>query len=63
MNDENFGYLYVLDYCYPGIYEIKLTEEDNNVDTEKLLNKYNLKKDACDFMFSENKLELETLNE
>ena len=62
MEENKFGYLYVLEFSYPGIYEIELTEEDENLTTNELLEKYGLKEDTCQYMFSENKLELETLN-
>ena len=54
--------MYILDFSYPGIYEIELTEEDENLTTNELLEKYGLKEDTCNYMFTENKLELETLN-
>ena len=56
------NYMYILDFSYPGIYEIELTEEDETLTTNELLKKYDLKEDTCQYMFSENKLELETLN-
>lgn len=62
MEENNNNYMYILDYSYPGIYEIELTEEDENLTTNELLKKYGLKEDTCNYMFSENKLELETLN-
>lgn len=62
MEENNHNYMYILDFSYPGIYEIELTEEDENLTTNELLEKYSLKEDTCQYMFTENKLELETLN-
>ena len=62
MEENKFGYLYVLEFSYPVMYEIELTEEDENLTTNELLEKYGLKEDTCNYMFTENKLELETLN-
>ena len=63
MEENKFGYLYILEFSYPAIYEIELTEEDKTLTTtNELLKKYGLKENTCNYMFSENKLELETLN-
>lgn len=62
MEENNHNYMYILDFSYPGIYEIELTEEDETLTTNELLKKYGLKEDTCNYMFSEYKLELETLN-
>ena len=62
MEENNHNYMYILDFSYPGIYEIELTKEDKNLTTNELLEKYGLKEDTCNYMFTENKLELETLN-
>ena len=62
MKDNTFYYLYVLDFSYPGIYEIELTEEDKKLTSNEILEKYGLKEDNCHFMYTENKLELEILN-
>ena len=62
MEENNHNYMYILDFLYPGIYEIELTEEDENLTTNELLKKYGLKENTCNFMYTENKLELETLN-
>lgn len=61
MEETKFGYLYILDYLYPGIYEIKLTEEDDDLNTEEILKKYDLEVDNCSYMYSMDKLELLTL--
>ena len=34
MKDNIFDYLYVFDFSYPALYEIELTEEDENLTTE-----------------------------
>ena len=63
MKENKFGYLYVLEFSYPAIYEIELTEEDQNLTSEEILEKYDLKEDTCQFMYTENKLELSTIKE
>ena len=61
-------YVYVLDYCTNAIYEIKLDNVDlenddiENDDIEKILDDYDLDIDTCDYMYSEKKLEIETIN-
>lgn len=62
MEENNNNYMYILDFSYPGIYEIELTEEDENLTSNEILKKYGLKENNCNYMFTENKLELETLN-
>lgn len=62
MEENNNNYIYILDFSYPGIYEIELTEEDENLTSNEILKKYGLKENNCNYMFTENKLELETLN-
>ena len=61
MINENFGYLYVLEYSYPAIFEIELTEEDKDLTSNEILEKYGLKESVCEFIHTENKLELTTL--
>lgn len=61
MINENFGYLYVLEYSYPSIFEIELTEEDQDLTSNEILEKHGLKESVCEFMYTENKLELTTL--
>ena len=63
MEENKFGYLYVLEFSYPAIYEIELTEEDQKLTSDEILEKRGLKKNTCDFMYSENKLELSTIIE
>ena len=62
MEETNFSYLYILDYSYPGIYEIKLTKEDLILTSNEILEKYDLKETNCHFMYTKDKLELEILN-
>ena len=39
MEENKFGYLYVLEFSYPAIYEIELTEEDQKLTSYELLKK------------------------
>ena len=61
MVENKFNYLYILKFSYPGIYEIYLTEKDKECTTCEILEKRGLKASNCDFMYSENKLELSTI--
>lgn len=63
MEENKFGYLYVLEFSYPAIYEIELTEEDQNLTSYQILEKHGLKEDDCHFMYTENKLELSIIKE
>ena len=63
MEENNFNYLYILEFSYPAIYEIELTEEDQKLTSNEILEKHGLKEDNCNFMYTKNKLELLTLNE
>lgn len=63
MEENKYGYLYVLEYSYPAIYEIELTEEDQNLTSYQILEKHGLKEDDCHFMYTENKLELSIIKE
>ena len=63
MKEHKFGYLYVLEFSYPAIYEIELTEEDQKLTSNEILEKHGLKEDNCNFMYTKNKLELLTLKE
>lgn len=58
MNDIN--YLYVMDYCQDSIFEIELdgTEDD---DIERLLKEYGLNIDNCTYMYSKDKLDIQTI--
>ena len=61
MEENNFNYLYILEFSYPAIYEIELTEEDQKLTSDEILEKHGLKENTCNFMYTENKLELEIL--
>lgn len=63
MEENKFDYLYVLDFSYPAIYEIELTEEDQKLTSDEILEKHGLKESNCNFMYSEIKFELSTLKE
>ena len=39
MEENKFGYLYVLEFSYPAIYEIELTEEDQKLTSDEILEK------------------------
>lgn len=60
-NYEQNNYLYVMDYCQCAIFEIKLysTKDD---DIERLLKEYGLDVDTCNYMYSKEKLNIETIN-
>ena len=62
MEENNHNYIYILDFSYPGIYEIKLTKEDLILTSNEILEKYDLKETNCHFMYTKDKLELEILN-
>ena len=55
-------YIYVLDFCTPGIYEIELDDEDEDLEIDKILDRRGLKSSNCNYMFASEKLELETIN-
>lgn len=50
-------YLYVLDYGDCSISEIQISQDE---DAETILNKNGFNSDNCSWMFSNNKLELQT---
>jgi len=63
-----FEYIYILDYSYGGLLEIKLEPEDakylkeTDYDTiDDILRKYGIRENDCSYMLTENKLELETI--
>lgn len=58
---DNREYAYIFDYTCSGIYEAELNDETRDLDTEALLDYYNLSIDNCYVMFSDKKLEIETL--
>lgn len=53
-------YLYVLDYSDNTISEIKIAPDE---DAEVVLTNYGFNPDNCSWMFSNNKLELQTYGE
>lgn len=57
---NNINYLYVMDYCQSSIFEIELdgTEDDN---IERLLTEYGLNIDNCTYMYSKDKLDIQTI--
>lgn len=63
-----FEYIYVLDYSYGGLLEIKLEpddaeyleEEDYNT-IDDILEEYGIRGKDCNYMLSSCKLELETI--
>lgn len=63
MEENKFGYLYVLECSHPAIYEIELTEEDQKLNSDEILEKYGLKEDTWGFMYTEHKVELETIKD
>lgn len=50
-------YCYILDYSDATICEIELTDEDKDLESEDLLNKYGCKSDTCSFMFTAVRIE------
>lgn len=59
MEDNNYGYCYILDFCDCTICEIKLTKEDAELDdAEALLAKYGCSIDSCSYMYSDDKLDI-----
>ena len=63
----NYNYLYVLDFNLGEINEIKLDEIDkqkmdnDELDVADLLKEYGLHIAMCNYMFTENKIEVETI--
>ena len=55
-------YVYILDFRSNSICEIGVTENDVNLDSETLLNKYGFDIDNCNVMYSDYKLNLENVN-
>lgn len=51
-------FMYILDYSNCAIWEIELTEDDQNLETEELLDKYDVKMDNCSWLFSQQKLSI-----
>lgn len=55
---DNIEYAYVMDYSIGEIFEIELTKEDKNLETEEILDKYGFNLDECYLMFSTKKLRI-----
>lgn len=55
-------YIYILSFGTNEVLEIGITEEDSNLTTEELLDKYNLDIDNCLVMYNSYRLKLKTLN-
>ena len=55
MNEE---YCYVMDYSNGGLYEIKLTpeEQEETLDMQAFLFEYGLKDDECAWMFTNKRI-------
>ena len=45
-------YLYVMDFSDASISEIEITEENKDLESSDLLNKYGFNDDECFFMFT-----------
>lgn len=58
---SKFGYAYVFDYSVAKIYEIELDEQDNQEETNDVLDRRGLKIDDCYVMFTENKTSVEPI--
>jgi hypothetical protein len=60
--EQNFEFLYILDYSIPAIYEIELNTD--RVETiDDILKRYNLKESECSYMYSSEKLSLHYIND
>lgn len=57
-----YGYLYVLDYSTPNIYEIKLEEHHSKMTWEEILREYGINDDECSWMFTDRPLGILTIN-
>lgn len=55
-------YIYILDFCTLGIYEIELDDEDEDLEIDEILDRRGLKSSNCSYMSVSEKLELETIN-
>ena len=61
---EKPEYLYVLDFSIPDIYEINLNDIDgveSYENTDDILTLFGLKESQCAYMYSQEKLELKTI--
>lgn len=56
-------YCYILNYNIGKVFEHFITEDEVNLTTEELLKKHGLNEDECSIMYSNNKLNLESLKD
>lgn len=56
MNTEIKEYCYVMDFSDCSLSEIEITEEDEDLESSDLLNKYGFNEDECFFMFTTNRI-------
>lgn len=65
-NETNNKYIYVFDYSFGHIYEIKISNQEFRLNLTKipawLYKNYHLKEDNISYMVSDTKLEIETIN-
>lgn len=55
MSIKDKTYIYVMDFCSGGIYEIELEELYEDIDVEKVLDEYGFNIDEVDFMITNNR--------
>lgn len=55
-------YIYILSFGTNEVLEIGITEEDSNLTTEELVDKYDLDIDNCLVIYNSYRLKLKTLN-
>ena len=51
-----FEYMYVMDFSDATISEVKLSSEDENIESCDLLKKYGFNENTCSFMFTSSKI-------
>lgn len=65
-NKTNNKYIYVLDYSFSHIYEIKISNQEFRLNLTKipiwLYKNYHIKENNMSYMVSNTKLEIETIN-
>jgi hypothetical protein len=66
--DEQYSFIYILDYSVPAIYEIEINEEnykdlDDLKTIEDILKRYKIKESQCSYMFSQERLSLHYIND
>lgn len=50
--EDDKEYCYIMDFSDASLSEIKLTEEDKDLESRDLLDKYGFNDDECFFMFT-----------